>query len=112
MRFPGKVRPGRFAGGTQSDPLTDASSRTCRGSRGSAAPVPPGRKTRIPNMRKRVNETCIDNIGDQRGGKSANATVPSAAMLMITVQTIAKYLTNQLLAYFPIRFRSLVNRIR
>jgi len=36
------VRPDRFAGGAQGILLTAASSRTWRGSQGSAAPVPSG----------------------------------------------------------------------
>ena len=50
-----KVRPDRLAGGAQSDSLTVASSRTWRGSQGSAAPVPSGRALRIPQERHGVN---------------------------------------------------------
>ena len=42
-----KNAPGRFAGGAQSGLLTVASSRTWRGSKDSAAPVPPERPVRI-----------------------------------------------------------------
>ena len=49
------MRPGRFAGGAQSDHLTAASSRTWQGSTVSAAPVPPGRALRIPQVRGAVN---------------------------------------------------------
>jgi len=56
------VRPDRFAGGAQSIPLTVASSRTWRGSQGSAAPVPSGRTLRIPQEGYSVNAEGSDNL--------------------------------------------------
>jgi hypothetical protein len=57
-----KLRLNRFAGGAQRCLLTDASSRTCRGSGVSAAPVPPRRRIRIPQVERAVN-----NIGMAKG---------------------------------------------
>jgi len=54
--------PGRFAGGAQNGLLTVASSRTWRGSKDSAAPVPPGRLVRIPEKRRDVKFEPMDDV--------------------------------------------------
>ena len=54
------MHPGRFPGGAQNGPLTVASSRTWRGLKDSAAPVPPGRLSRIPQVSRVVNHRLKD----------------------------------------------------
>ena len=62
-----KKNPGRLPGGTQNILLTVASFRTWRGSKGSAAPDPPGRVVgylKHPEMSMRESEQGLRHLGN------------------------------------------------